>query len=259
LLALMSLGSIRLAGAAPAQGRLDFSSTYFTILSTTDAQVVGRAHYFVDQVNGASVLRGDNRYLDGTYDLESDTLEVPPSGATPTLMAYEHLYFNRDGSPSMVTRADFRTDSASCVRYENGSPETESAKLDFPPDTYAGAGIIIPLEYGLRKNPQDLIHLHFFSCVPAPRVVSVEADPRAGLKLPGYTGDVIAVDVRGRLGWWDLFLRPFIPKIRAWFDPSNRFIYLGGEIQRYYRGPRVELVREPNPRSGATPGATPAK
>ncbi len=60
--------------------------------------------------------------------------------------------------------------------------------------------------------------------------------------------------MRPKLGWWDILIAPFVPKVRAWFDPADGFNYLGGEFPTYYRGPRVELVRDRN-----APGVPPAK
>jgi len=56
-----------------------------------------------------------------------------------------------------------------------------------------------------------------------------------------------------------LLIEPFLPKARAWFDPTDSFSYLGGKTERFYRGPWVELVREPNKENGGALSASPLK
>ncbi len=244
VLAVFGIGPGRVGLAASGDGLLDFSRADFTILKPGTAQVIGHAHYWLEPAGAGDLLHGENRYLDGQHDIETDRIEIPSPGAAPVQTSFEHSFFDRDGSPILVARADFRTGDAACIRYQSASAGTSAAVLDFPPDTYAGAALSIPIEHRLRDDRVDPIRLHAFSCVPGPRVVTIEVSLHYGLRWSHYAGEVVAADVRPRLGWWDVLLMPFIPKIRAWFDPADRFSYLGGEIQRFYRGPWVELVRE---------------
>jgi hypothetical protein len=43
-------------------------------------------------------------------------------------------------------------------------------------------------------------------------------------------------------GWFNVFLKPFVPTIRMWFDPLRGYVFVGGMLSRYYRGPEVLLV-----------------
>ena len=43
-------------------------------------------------------------------------------------------------------------------------------------------------------------------------------------------------------GWFNVFLKPFVPTIRMWFDPLRDYVFVGGMLSRYYRGPEVLLV-----------------
>jgi hypothetical protein len=43
-------------------------------------------------------------------------------------------------------------------------------------------------------------------------------------------------------GWFNVFLKPFVPTIRMWFDPLRDYAFVGGMLSRYYRGPEVLLV-----------------
>jgi hypothetical protein len=238
------------ASAAGGRSALDFAPADYTILSPDGATILGHTHYSIEALGNIDVLRGENRYLDGEYDRETDRLELSAPDAPPILAAYEHDYFDRNGFPTLVTRADLKAGAAECVRYENGRPTSVTGTFDFPSDTFAGASLLIPIVYRLRADSSRPIYLHAFSCVPDPRVLRVEAKPGESAKWPLHQGEALAVDVRPSFGWWDLLLEPLLPKLQAWFDPADRFSYLGGTIQRYYRGPWVELVRETNGRPG---------
>ena len=87
-------------------------------------------------------------------------------------------------------------------------------------------------------------------------MLAIQGKTRGVMRWEHYDGDAVEVEVRPKLGWWDILIAPFVPKIRAWFDPADGFSYLGGEIQRYYRGPEVELVRDR--KAGGKPPSTPS-
>lgn len=259
LLVIASLGGAWTAVAAPAQGTLDFDAADFKILNPTAKRVIGHAHYAVEHLGDADLVRGESRYLSGESDAEVDKLELASPGAVPNLVTFEHAFFNADGSPLLVAKADLKSGDASCIHYNRGQAETLTASLDFPPDTYAGASLLIPIEYRLRDNRDHPIRLHAYSCVPGPRLLAIEVRPKSGARWALFAGDVVGVDVRPMLGWWDVLLAPFIPRIRAWFDPADRFSYLGGQVQRFYRGPWVELSRERNNPTSEAQEALPSK
>lgn len=244
MLATLGCGGRGIALAAPNRDPLSFAPADYTILTPGGSEVIGHARYAIEHEAGGYLLRGENRFLNGERDVDLDEIDFPSPGTVPVLLHFEHSFFNADGSPMLVARADLKSGETSCIRYRRGEAETLAATLDFPTDTYAGASLLIPIEYRLRDNPNSPIRLHAFSCVPGPRLLAVEVRPRAGARWAHHAGEVVAVYVRPKVGWWDLLLEPFIPKIRAWFDPADGFSYVGGELQRFYRGPWVELVRE---------------
>jgi hypothetical protein len=49
-------------------------------------------------------------------------------------------------------------------------------------------------------------------------------------------------DAHPVFGWFNIFLKPFVPTIRMWFDPLRDYAFVGGMLSRYYRGPEVLLV-----------------
>jgi len=243
LLAILSPGlSAPVSGAAVPE----LSGGDFTILSPGTSTVIGHAHYSIDHAGSDDVLSGESRFLDGEYDVETNVLETASPGVTPALAAYQHRYYSRGGALQMDMRLDVKSGRALCSRYDGAEAETQSANLSLPADTYAGASLLIPIAYGLLRNQPDQITAHFFTCAPGPRLLAVQTNSRAGIRWPHYDGEACAVDVRPKLGWWDILIEPFVPKIRVWFDPADGFNYLGGDTQRYYRGPQVELVRDRN-------------
>ncbi len=123
--------------------------------------------------------------------------------------------------------------------------KTLAATLDFPPDTYAGATLLIPLEYSLRRGLRTPIRMQAFDCAPGPKVVALEATVNSRQHhWLYYSGDLVQVEVHLNHGWLNLLFEPLLPKRHLWFDPHNDWHYVGGLIQRYfYGGPQVLLVR----------------
>jgi hypothetical protein len=45
------------------------------------------------------------------------------------------------------------------------------------------------------------------------------------------------------LGWLGVLIAPFIPKVEAWFDPADKWNYIGGTFDRFYKGEHILTVR----------------
>jgi len=58
--------------------------------------------------------------------------------------------------------------------------------------------------------------------------------------------DLVRLDMQPDLGVLNLLLAPFMPKMDAWFNPNDNWNYVGGEFDRYFRGPHVLTVRVPS-------------
>jgi hypothetical protein len=241
------IASARAAGGAI----LSPGTTDFTIIGADGSTIIGHAQYSVTHSNDVYLLRGENRYDSGDYDIEVDKL-APAAGEPPRLVSFEHSFFGSSGSPLLVGHADLKSGDAECIDYIHGRAQTTSTNLEFPPDTYAGASLLVPIEYHLRQDPHDPIDVHAFNCAPGPRILALRVRAKPNERWPLWKGDVVGVEVQPDLGFWSLLLAPFIPRLRARFDPSN-FDYLGGRIQRYYRGPWVTFVRSAT-RDNPSPG-----
>jgi len=155
------------------------SSADFKMLNGDGSKLVGYSHYSLKPNGGNSyLLYEEDHFLDGRHDIEHDQIEALGPGRPATVITYEHDYFDADGSPERVAKANFRTGEASCTAYENGRPRVSSSRLDFPFDTYAGSTVLIPLDYSLRRGSKGPISMHNFNCVPGPEILSIETDPR---------------------------------------------------------------------------------
>jgi len=241
-LAAVSLVSSRVALAVDV---LDFpASSRFDIFDGDGARVVGHARYEFQTVGpGSYVLHGENRFFDGEYDVEEDEVKQTSPDATALPVTYEHDYFDSDGSLQRVARANFTTGDASCVVYARGQPQANGARLEFPPDTYGGSTVLIPLTRGLRRAFDRPIRFHNFNCIPGPKVLRIEAYPPTRERWSQHPGDLVHVRLKPDFGWLDLLIGPFVPKMDAWFEPSSPWAYVGGKAGRYYKGPEIILVR----------------
>jgi hypothetical protein len=238
--------SLVCVGAALAGDSLDYfpASSRFEIFDGDGSKVVGHARYDFRAVgSGSWVLVGENRFLDGQDDVEEDevTQGRPNEPAVP--VTYKHDYFDTNGSLQRVAQANFTTGYASCVVYTDGQQRGTRVRLKFPPDTYAGSTVLIPLTRALRQGFDHAIRFHDFNCIPGPRVVAIQAYPPSVTRWSRYPGDLIQVRLKPDFGWLSILIGPFIPKMDAWFEASRPWDYVGGKAGRYYKGPEIILVR----------------
>jgi len=236
-----------------------------TIYSPGEREILGHSHYEVIRLDIGAEIKGEAHYLNGESDVERDRIEFGSSGEMPVLANFSHVFFLANGRQLLAAEADLKSGKASCNRYEDGAAKTLSGTLDFPSDTYAGATVLIPIEHALRQGIRSGIKFHVFNCLPGPRVLAVEADAdKLGGRWASYADGMTRVTVRPDFGWFNLLAGPFLPKFYAWFDPAQDWEYLGGQTERFYRGPALELVRtqqagKPAASASPSPQASPTR
>jgi hypothetical protein len=59
------------------------------------------------------------------------------------------------------------------------------------------------------------------------------------------------VEVRPEFGWLNVFVASFVPKLHAWFDPNDGWAFVGDEAARWYKGPKIMLVKKRHEAAGA--------
>ncbi|HLK85866.1 MAG TPA: hypothetical protein VKT27_05105 [Candidatus Binataceae bacterium] len=247
VLCCLACGSSALAGdnGRRAGGDQTVEAMRFVILNADDGQVIGHATYHSEQVNDRIVVWGENRYKNGEHDVERDELSYLHGDRIPTMLHFEHRFFNADGSLKLMGRADPQSGEASCESYAAGQEHKESKKLDFPTDAYAGAAAVIAMKRAFL-NGRDSIDFHVFDCAPGPVLASVNAE-RAddNQHWAPYPKPLTRVELSASLGMLSKVLGSLLPSRNVWFDPSDGWQYVGGRIQRYLAGgPQVILVRE---------------
>jgi hypothetical protein len=230
------------AAVAPPKGGTALQSSDYLIYDSTGSTLLGRAHYTITQRGDAVTIEGRNDFVDGERDIEHDTLKNAED-ALPRLLTYEHSYFDAHGAAQRVATADATTGKTSCAKYENGKGTIQLAVLQFPPDTYAGASVLVPIADRLRHGETTDVDIHVFDCALGPRILSLHADlARSPWSFRPHDGELATADAHPVFGWFNVFLKPFVPTIRLWFDPLRDFAFVGGMLSRYYRGPEVLLV-----------------
>lgn len=235
------IGPHPVAAAASPKAGMQTQSSDLYIYDTTGATLLGRAHYVVTQHDDLVTIEGRNDFIDGERDVELDRLKAA-DGELPRMISYEHSFFDAHGAAQMVASADIATGKSSCAKYDNGKGTIETAVLQYPPDTYAGAGVLVPIADQLRRGGADL-DIHVFDCAMGPRIVALHADlARASWSFRPHDGELAKAEAHPVFGWFNVFLKPFVPTIRMWFDPLRDYAFVGGMLSRYYRGPEVLLV-----------------
>lgn len=230
------------AVAPPKTGKVVAQNIDLLIYDSTGSKLLGRANYTITQHGDVVTIEGRNDFIDGERDIEHETLEAT-GGELPRLLTYEHNYFDAHGAPQLGATADATTGKTSCSNYDNGKSITQTAVLQFPPDTYAGASVLVPIADRLRQGEASDLDIHVFDCASGPRILDLHADlARSPWSFRPHDGELAKADARPVFGWFNVFLKPFVPTIRLWFDPLRDYAFVGGMLARYYRGPEVLLV-----------------
>jgi hypothetical protein len=243
LAALLTFAIPSRAANAPA----DLVSANFRVLDSGGTEVIGHSRYVLEPgEHGLLIGRGEARFKDGEYDIEYDTLRPRPQ-QPPQMLSMDHRFYNADGSKQREIAANFVTGQTSCTEYQNGVAETDRATLDFTPDSYGGSAVLLPLQQYLAQGQNQPLKLHALNCIPGPRLVAVKAQVQKPSAWSHYPGQTVEVDIKPDLGWLNAVIGPLLPQLRAWFDPSRNWVFVGGQFSRYYRGPRIMLVTQSPP------------
>ncbi|HVB79308.1 MAG TPA: hypothetical protein VNE82_05075 [Candidatus Binataceae bacterium] len=230
------------AAPTPAAARANTENTNLYIYDTTGTTLLGRAHYTVTRQDGTVTIEGRNDFIDGERDIEHDTLKAA-DGEIPRMVTYDHSYFDAHGALQIVAKADAVTGKTSCAKYADGKGNIETAVLQFPSDTYAGAGVLVPVANQFRRGGATDLDIHAFDCAHGPRILTLHVDlARAPWHFRPHDGELAKADAYPVFGWFNIFLKPFVPTIQLWFDPLRDFAFVGGTLSRYYRGPELLLV-----------------
>jgi hypothetical protein len=245
LMACMAIWSNAAALEVDQSSHPDFGGLQFKILSPDGKQTIGSTRFRVMRNDSTEEVGGETRYLDGERDNETELLYLGDGRAMPRLDSYQHSFFYADGTLHMVDTLDRKSGVASCTSYAAGKTNVRKSVLDIPADSFAGASALMMMVGSLRQGNRE-INFHAFACVPGPKLFSVGASrPDSLERWPLYPGDLVRLDMRPDLGLLNVFVAPFMPTMDAWFNPHDNWNYVGGEFDRYFRGPHVLTVRVP--------------
>jgi hypothetical protein len=242
LIAISVVVAVSSNALAAADNPFELANTDITIYAPDTDQVIGHGHYNLTHLEDADLIEGDNKYLNGEFDRETQRVELTSNEMPPLLINYQHEFYNADGSVQYLESLDEASGAAVC-QWFGPSADVHSSKLTVPPDTYAGATQLALLVGRLRQGSRD-ITFHSFNCLPGPKIVAVKASaPTATVTWQQYPGDLVKLEMIPDFGWLNALIAPFVPHVYAWFDPGARFNYVGGHFDRFYKGRRVLMVR----------------
>ena len=241
----------RCAAVKPTSQPLIFRPADLEIYDAEGQQLIGHASYRAQASEGGETIKGEYRYFDGQWDVEEERLRHSATEALPQMIEFKRTFYGVDGKMQRRTTVDLETGEASCEVFGDESNraggEIHSANLSFPTDTFAGASLLIPFQTSLRDPASSRVQFHVFTCVPDPRVIAIDTPlNRETSSWPLYAGGTaVKLEVQPDLGFglFNVIVTPFLPKISAWFDPARQWDYAGGSNLRFYRGPRITLVR----------------
>src|SRR5271168_4824696 len=178
----LTLACVRPASSANA---LSFPPTNFAILNPDTGTVIGRSRYRIDSAGDGATLRGENGYFDGQTDVEVARLKLSAEGTLPKLVEFDHTFYNADKSILKRSHLDLRSGAATCIDNAGAQRTDQSAVLDLPDDTWAGASIVIPIQDLLRAGVKGASRpLHVFNCAPSPKIFAISVKVHDGSPLP---------------------------------------------------------------------------
>jgi hypothetical protein len=228
---------------AVAQGTFDLSPMDVTIFAPDGGRPIGYGHYNLAHLGGVDIVEGENKYLNGEHDREEQMVRPAIGVMPPVLVNFQHQFFNPDGSTQFIDSLDARTGHASCKRFDSPLPDIRETTLEVPADTYAGSAQLMFVVGRLREGASK-IGFHSFNCIPDPRIIAIKASPMSGVVTWSmYPGKLMKMEMTPDFGWLNIFIAPFIPRIYGWFDPAERFQFVGGQFDRYYKGRHILIVR----------------
>jgi hypothetical protein len=237
----MAAWQVALASDSKQTSVSNFQTFALKILSADGKQTIGSTHFAVSSDPSYETIKGETIYLDGQRDNEEERMRLV-KGA-PELERYDHSFFDADGKTIMIDKLDSQARIASCARREDGAMNERTSSFEVPADTFAGGSQLLILAMNLRAGGEKIV-FHAFTCIPGPRIFPIQASvPKVFERWPYYSGDLIRLDLKPDLGLGlNLMVAPFLPKTEAWFDPHDNWKYVGGEFDRYFRGPHVFQV-----------------
>ena len=214
----------------------DFPLADFKLLTPDGSRKIGYAHFDTAEAHGLIHVRGQYNFISGDYDVDEAWLKPAQRTASPPLFKYRHVFFHSDGSPERLSEADLNSGQATCSIYNNGTVQRASKKLDFPADTYAGPALVFPIRAFLRQSVSTSNEFHSFNCSPGPTIYALQISTRAQQRWTYHEGPVIEASVKPHFGPFDVWIAPFVPRVRLWFDPARDCEFIGAESMRYYKG-----------------------
>ncbi len=234
---------------------IDFPPTDYVIRSGDGARAIGHAHFSLERgLDGLCTLHGEYRYFNGDSDIEDDTIRERPGPALPIFVRSRHTFFNADGSMDRTGGADLPAGLGECTIYKGGVAHTTRAHLDFPPNTFAGASMIIPVRQYVMSGAVGHVVFHVFNCAPNPKVFKIAFLVHPPKPWRYYPGKLVAVGLKPNFGVLNLIIGPFLPEISLWLDPGDNWSFVGGKSDRYYKGITIMLVRDRGKTSKFRPG-----
>ena len=225
--------------------QFNFPPSDFDILSAGDGRLIGHGHYSLEESGGEITLRGENRYFTGEYDIEEDRLASGGTNRMPQLLSFRHDFFAANGAPTVVGKLDTRSGLGECGTLDAGTLAIKDQQFSVPEDTYAGASVLLPIQHLISRGDREPLQVHVFNCAPTPKLIVVDLKPEAHpITWADYPGELEKVDVKANFGFWTIVIAPFVPKLAAWFDPSSGMLLVGAQLERYYKGAKIILVRK---------------
>ncbi|HLH76274.1 MAG TPA: hypothetical protein VKV28_05640 [Candidatus Binataceae bacterium] len=244
---LLSLAPATVCRASDVQSFLA-APTEIKVYDPSGTRVTGHGHYNFARHGVQILLDGEISYLDGSRDLEHAVIAQPPN-SKPMLRHFEADFFSPHGKLQLVEKANFSSGKASCLWSNRWRTGDYRAQLHFPGDASAGALAVLPLEQAFSHGERST-KLHLFECAPRPEIIDVDAKltPKNQARFaPGAAQLELLPD----LGWLTALAGPFLPKASVWLNPHADWGYVGTLKERYYRGRRELLVRQPANRQGS--------
>jgi hypothetical protein len=211
--------------------------------STYDEQGVrvGPASLVVERLpEGRMRLVGTSGFTEAARTVVTAVLAPTSDGGALRPLSQESRSVDAEGRPLGVLAIDHERGIGTCTPPDGGEPQ----RVDLPEQDRVANVLLTQLLRPLAMARSGQLDFDILVCKPSARILSAKARV-----APSTQDELVEIETAVELGpMLTQVLRPFLPRVSLWFDPTHAGAWVGHRMPLFSKGPTVLILR-----AGVTP------